>query len=63
MSAAPAHAPAFGRGPSHDGTLHVHYLTATADLTGIWRITPGGWVTRFAATRPSSGAQRRSSPP
>ena len=46
-----------------DGTLHVNYLTGTADLTGIWRVTPGGSVTRFAVTSPSSGAQRRPSPP
>ncbi|MCB5182216.1 hypothetical protein [Streptomyces antimicrobicus] len=32
-----------------DGALYVNYATGTADLTGVWRITPDGEVTRFAA--------------
>lgn len=33
----------------HDGTLYVSYATGTADLTGIWRLAPGGTPERIAA--------------
>lgn len=33
----------------HDGTLYVLYATGTADLTGLWRIRPGGTPQRIAA--------------
>ncbi|MFC1408235.1 SMP-30/gluconolactonase/LRE family protein [Streptacidiphilus sp. N1-12] len=32
-----------------DGTLYVLYATGTADLTGLWRIRPGGTPERIAA--------------
>jgi hypothetical protein len=32
---------------AHDGTLYVGYATGTADLTGIWRVTPAGSVRRI----------------
>jgi len=32
---------------SHDGTIYVGYATGTADLTGIWRVTPAGSVSRI----------------
>lgn len=32
-----------------DGTLYVNYSTGTADLTGIWRVRPGGVPKRIAA--------------
>ncbi len=49
------HTPALGfpltvgivRGP--DGTLYFLYATGTADLTGVWRLTPGGRPQRIAA--------------
>lgn len=34
---------------AHDGTLYFTYSTGTADLTGIWRLTPGGKPKRIAA--------------
>ncbi|MFD2120836.1 hypothetical protein ACFSNO_16310 [Streptomyces cirratus] len=34
---------------THDGVLYVGYNTGTAALTGIWRITPDGSVSRFVA--------------
>jgi len=33
----------------HDGTLYVLYATGTADLTGLWRLRPGGTPRRIAA--------------
>jgi hypothetical protein len=32
---------------AHDGTLYVGYATGTADLTGIWRVTPAGSASRI----------------
>jgi hypothetical protein len=32
-----------------DGTLYVLYATGTADLTGLWRLRPGGRPERIAA--------------
>ncbi|MEU3459352.1 hypothetical protein ABZ721_05265 [Streptomyces sp. NPDC006733] len=32
-----------------DGTLYFLYATGTADLTGVWRLTPGGVPERIAA--------------
>ncbi|WP_042397856.1 SMP-30/gluconolactonase/LRE family protein [Streptacidiphilus carbonis] len=37
-----------------DGTLYVLYATGTADLTGLWRIRPGGTPQRIAAL-PANG--------
>ncbi|MFF2660216.1 SMP-30/gluconolactonase/LRE family protein [Kitasatospora sp. NPDC058032] len=34
---------------AHDGTLYFGYATGTADLTGIWRLCPGGAPERIAA--------------
>ncbi len=34
---------------SQDGTLYVLYATGTADLTGVWRLRPGGTPQRIAA--------------
>ncbi len=34
---------------AHDGTLYVLYATGTADLTGLWRLRPGGTPQRIAA--------------
>ncbi len=34
---------------TEDGTLYFAYATGTADLTGIWRLTPGGTPRRIAA--------------
>ncbi|WP_034264044.1 hypothetical protein [Actinospica robiniae] len=34
---------------AHDGTLYFLYATGTADLTGVWRLTPGGVPRRIAA--------------
>ena len=33
----------------HDGTLYFLYATGTADLTGVWRLRPGGTPKRIAA--------------
>ncbi|ACU71703.1 hypothetical protein Caci_2790 [Catenulispora acidiphila DSM 44928] len=33
----------------HDGTLYFLYATGTADLTGVWRMHPGGRPERIAA--------------
>lgn len=34
---------------AHDGTLYFLYATGTADLTGVWRMRPGGRPERIAA--------------
>ncbi len=34
---------------TNDGTLYFNYDTGTSDLTGIWRLRPGGVPTRIAA--------------
>ncbi|MCG6498149.1 hypothetical protein [Kitasatospora sp. A2-31] len=34
---------------AHDGTLFFAYATGTADLTGIWRLCPGGTPERISA--------------
>ncbi|MEV7283303.1 hypothetical protein AB0O01_01830 [Streptomyces sp. NPDC093252] len=34
---------------THDGTLYFLYATGTADLTGLWRLRPGGAPERIAA--------------
>ncbi|WP_406450800.1 hypothetical protein OH768_06050 [Streptomyces sp. NBC_01622] len=34
---------------AHDGTLYFLYATGTADLTGVWRLRPGGAPERIAA--------------
>ncbi|WP_369223328.1 SMP-30/gluconolactonase/LRE family protein [Streptomyces sp. R39] len=34
---------------AHDGTLYFLYATGTADLTGVWRMSPGGRPERIAA--------------
>ncbi|MCO5995898.1 SMP-30/gluconolactonase/LRE family protein [Actinoallomurus rhizosphaericola] len=34
---------------THDGTLYALYATGGADLTGLWRLGPGGTVRRVAA--------------
>lgn len=39
---------------AHDGTLYFNYSTGTADLTGIWRLRPGGTPERIAAL-PANG--------
>lgn len=39
---------------SHDGTLYFLYATGTADLTGVWRLRPGGAPHRIAAL-PAAG--------
>jgi hypothetical protein len=39
---------------AQDGTLYVGYATGTADLTGIWRLRPGGTPTRIVAL-PATG--------
>lgn len=47
------HTPAIGRPllvglvRAHDGTLYFLYATGTADLTGVWRLTPGGTPERI----------------
>jgi DNA-binding beta-propeller fold protein YncE len=33
----------------HDGTVYFLYATGTADLTGVWRLRPGGRPQRIAA--------------
>jgi sugar lactone lactonase YvrE len=38
-----------GLGRTHDGTLYVAYVAGTDDLTGVWRIRPGGQPERVAA--------------
>ncbi|WP_380281492.1 hypothetical protein [Kitasatospora purpeofusca] len=38
-----------GLARAHDGTLYFAYATGTADLTGIWRLCPGGEPERIAA--------------
>ncbi|MBR7832113.1 SMP-30/gluconolactonase/LRE family protein [Actinospica durhamensis] len=39
---------------AQDGTLYFLYATGTADLTGVWRLTPGGRPQRIAAL-PANG--------
>lgn len=39
---------------AHDGTLYFLYATGTADLTGLWRLRPGGAPQRIAAL-PAAG--------
>ncbi|MFE6176098.1 hypothetical protein [Streptomyces sp. NPDC056464] len=39
---------------AHDGTLYFLYATGTADLTGVWRLRPGGEPERIAAL-PANG--------
>ncbi|MGP8297208.1 SMP-30/gluconolactonase/LRE family protein [Streptomyces inhibens] len=34
---------------AHDGTLYFLYATGTSDLTGVWRLRPGGTPQRIAA--------------
>lgn len=34
---------------THDGTLYFLYATGTSDLTGLWRLSPGGTPQRVAA--------------
>ncbi|MFF3846862.1 SMP-30/gluconolactonase/LRE family protein [Streptomyces sp. NPDC002328] len=34
---------------AHDGTLYFLYATGTSDLTGVWRLRPGGEPQRIAA--------------
>ncbi|MEZ0090947.1 hypothetical protein [Streptacidiphilus sp. EB129] len=34
---------------AHDGALYFLYATGTADLTGVWRLRPGGEPQRIAA--------------
>ncbi|MFF3783905.1 hypothetical protein [Streptomyces sp. NPDC001933] len=34
---------------THDGTLYFLYATGTSDLTGVWRLRPGGTPHRIAA--------------
>ena len=34
---------------AHDGTLYFLYATGTPDLTGVWRLRPGGRPQRIAA--------------
>ncbi|MER7922624.1 hypothetical protein ABTY96_05710 [Streptomyces sp. NPDC096057] len=34
---------------AHDGTLYFLYATGTSDLTGVWRLRPGGEPERIAA--------------
>ncbi|MFE4334347.1 hypothetical protein ACFRQM_34535 [Streptomyces sp. NPDC056831] len=34
---------------THDGTLYFLYATGTSDLTGVWRLRPGGTPQRIAA--------------
>ncbi|MFF4402916.1 hypothetical protein [Streptomyces sp. NPDC001480] len=38
---------------AQDGTLYFLYATGTADLTGVWRLTPGGQPQRIAALPPN----------
>ncbi|MFF5538727.1 SMP-30/gluconolactonase/LRE family protein [Streptomyces cinerochromogenes] len=39
---------------SHDGTLYFLYATGSSDLTGLWRLRPGGTPQRIAAL-PATG--------
>ncbi|WP_217166509.1 SMP-30/gluconolactonase/LRE family protein [Streptomyces sp. AC512_CC834] len=39
---------------AEDGTLYFLYATGTADLTGVWRLSPGGRPQRIAAL-PATG--------
>lgn len=39
---------------AHDGTLYFLYATGTPDLTGVWRLRPGGAPQRIAAL-PANG--------
>ncbi|MFJ7209635.1 SMP-30/gluconolactonase/LRE family protein [Streptomyces sp. NPDC098789] len=39
---------------AHDGTLYFLYATGTDDLTGVWRLPPGGRPRRIAAL-PAAG--------
>lgn len=39
---------------AHDGALYFLYATGTADLTGVWRLRPGGLPQRIAAL-PATG--------
>ncbi|MFD3942102.1 SMP-30/gluconolactonase/LRE family protein [Streptomyces sp. NPDC058579] len=39
---------------AHDGTLYFLYATGTPDLTGVWRLRPGGKPQRIAAL-PANG--------
>ncbi|MGW3150422.1 MULTISPECIES: SMP-30/gluconolactonase/LRE family protein [Streptomyces] len=39
---------------AHDGTLYFLYATGTPDLTGVWRMRPGGQPQRIAAL-PANG--------
>ncbi|MFF4550524.1 SMP-30/gluconolactonase/LRE family protein [Streptomyces sp. NPDC001406] len=39
---------------AHDGTLYFLYATGTPDLTGVWRLRPGGTPQRIAAL-PANG--------
>ncbi|MEU0438054.1 hypothetical protein ABZ153_42075 [Streptomyces sp. NPDC006290] len=39
---------------AHDGTLYFLYATGTPDLTGVWRLRPGGEPQRIAAL-PANG--------
>ncbi|MGW6834918.1 SMP-30/gluconolactonase/LRE family protein [Streptomyces sp. NPDC054949] len=39
---------------AHDGTLYFLYATGTPDLTGVWRLRPGGQPQRIAAL-PAAG--------
>lgn len=55
--------PAFGGEPflggivrDHDGTLYFAYSTGTAELTGIWRLRPGGAPHRVVALPPTGVA-------
>ncbi|WP_406195656.1 hypothetical protein OH807_07930 [Kitasatospora sp. NBC_01560] len=38
-----------GLARAHDGTLYFTYATGTDDLTGIWRLCPGGTPERISA--------------
>ncbi|HWO65387.1 MAG TPA: hypothetical protein VNO31_35665 [Umezawaea sp.] len=55
--------PAFGGDPivggierDHDGTLYFAYSTGTAELTGLWRLRPGGTPQRVVALPPTGVA-------
>lgn len=39
---------------AHDGTLYVLYASGTADLTGVWRLRPGGSPQRIVSL-PAAG--------
>ncbi|MFD5513411.1 SMP-30/gluconolactonase/LRE family protein [Streptomyces sp. NPDC127051] len=40
---------------AHDGTLYFLYATGTADLTGLWRLRPGGGTPQRIAALPAAG--------